>query len=485
MHVADVLLGQSYFLRYDPKLWRAMQPYAPLGTLYAAAYLRSRGHSVALFDAMLARSECEWAAALERVRPRIAVLYEDSFNYLSKMCLLRMRQAAVAMIDMAQRRGIPVLVAGSDATDHPDLYLAAGAAVVILGEGEATLGELVGAISAQEPLTEIAGIAYSRGGTVVRTPRRPFLRSLDALPMPAWDLIDIDCYRLAWRRRHGYHALNLATSRGCPYHCNWCAKPIYGQRYTVRSPEAVADEVAWLAREYQPDQLAVVDDLFGLQPGWIDAFATELDRRGAHVPFRCLMRADQIEASVVRALTAARCRMVWLGAESGSQRILDAMEKGVRVEQIQRAARQLHDAGISVGLFLQFGYPGETWHDIEQTLTLVREAAPDDIGISVSYPLPGTKFYERVRSELGAKQNWTDSSDLAAMYRATYPPQFYRALHRMVHHEFKQRQITRRMRDALNDPSGLRVADLKRVAAWAYHRAAAPVAALQLRRAAQ
>ena len=478
----DVLLGQAYYLRFDPKLWHAQQPSAPLGTLYAAAYLRSRRREVAFFDAMLADSEAHWALALDRTRPPIAALYEDSFNYLSKMCLLRMRQAALTMIEAARVRGCAVVISGSDATDHPDVYLRAGARAVILGEGEITLADLVDALIAGDRVDDIAGIAYLRGGEICRTGARPFMRDLDEVPRPAWDLVDVERYRQVWRRRHGYFAMNIATTRGCPFHCNWCAKPIYGQRYAVRAVPRVVDEIAWLKETFAPDQLSIVDDIFGLQPGWVDAFATQVEQRHARLPFRCLMRADQINRDVVRALASAGCRMVWMGAESGSQRILDAMEKGVTVEQIQSAAAALHDAGIQVGLFLQFGYSGETWDDIERTLALVRQAAPDDIGVSVSYPLPGTAFHERVKAELGAKQNWVDSDDLAMMYRATYPPRFYRVLHHVVHHEFRARQLARRVRHRAGRPSRLRWPDVRRIAAWAYHRTALPLAAYELRR---
>jgi anaerobic magnesium-protoporphyrin IX monomethyl ester cyclase len=177
--------------------------------------------------------------------------------------------------------------------------------------------------------------------------------------------------------------------------------------------------------------------------------------------------------------------MVWMGAESGSQRVLDAMEKGVRVEQIRQAARLLQNAGILVGMFLQFGYPGEGWEDVEKTLTLVRDISPDDIGVSVSYPLPGTKFYDRVRADLGAKQNWVDSDDQAMMYRATYSPQFYRVLHHVVHHEFRTRQLARRVRTQASRPAQLRLPDVRRIAAWAYHRAALPLASYELRRLAR
>jgi anaerobic magnesium-protoporphyrin IX monomethyl ester cyclase len=438
--VTDVLFGQAYFLRFDPKLWRAKQPYAPLGTLYAAAAARERGYRVRLFDAMLARGEDEWSAALDRHRPRFAVIYEDNFNYLSKMCLLRMRQAALTMIDAARARRIEIVVAGSDASDHPDVYLARGADAVIVGEGEATLCDLLDTWTGKSPrcLSEIPGLCR-RGpdGRLLRTPAREIQRDLDAMPRPAWDLVDVDRYRAVWQRAHGYFSMNIATTRGCPYHCNWCAKPIYGQRYHARSAEHVVDEIKWLKDAYKPDHLWVADDIFGLKPGWIERFADLVAERDARVPFKCLLRADGVTPVSADALRRAGCRTAWIGAESGSQRVLDAMEKGIRVDQIATAASLLHDAGIEVGFFLQFGYPGETRDDIEETLQIVRACRPDDIGVSVSYPLPGTRFYDRVKAGLGVKQNWTDSNDLAVMYPAAYPPEFYRTLHALVHAEFR------------------------------------------------
>ncbi len=449
----DVLIGQAYFLRFDPTLWQGQRPYAPLGALYAAACVRDGGHTVALFDAMLAESERDWDAALDGEQPAVAVLFEDSFNYLSKMCLSRMREAALTMIAAAVRRGIPVVVAGSDATDHPALYLDAGACVVIAGEGEVTLVQVIDALRRDAtPLAQIDGVVVRVDGRLVRTPARPIMRNLDAVPWPAWDLIDVERYRAVWLRRHGHFSMNITTTRGCPYHCNWCAKPIYGQRYTARSPERVAEEVAWLARTFAPDHLWVTDDIFGLKPGWVEAFAAALSSRNAAIPFKCLMRADGISEQSVQALASAGCRTVWIGAESGAQRVLDAMEKGTRVDQIENAARLLRAAGIEVCFFLQFGYPGETFDEIEQTMAMVRRCRPHDIGISVSYPLPGTPFHARVQTQLGAKQNWVDSSDLAMMYRATYTPAFYRTLHAYVHARFRLQRAVGILRDIVTSP---------------------------------
>jgi anaerobic magnesium-protoporphyrin IX monomethyl ester cyclase len=245
------------------------------------------------------------------------------------------------------------------------------------------------------------------------------------------------------------------TTRGCPFHCNWCAKPIYGQRYSARTAGNVVAELLWLKRAYSPDHVWIADDIFGLKPGWIEEFARLVEERGAAVRFKCLLRADQVTAQVATALRAAGCQTAWIGAESGSQRILDAMEKGTRVEQIHDATRLLHGVGIEVGFFLQFGYPSETREDIDRTLEMVRTCRPDDIGVSVSYPLPGTTFYQRVNAQLGEKRNWVDSSDLAMMYRATHVPDFYRALHALVHTEFRARRAAEEMRRALTAPATL------------------------------
>ncbi|HVC34766.1 MAG TPA: radical SAM protein [Chloroflexota bacterium] len=487
--MSEVLFGQSYYLRYDPKLWSAMQPYPPLGTLYAASYLRAHDHDVVLFDAMLAESELDWARALEHEKPRFAVLYEDNFNYLSKMCLLRMRQAAFRMIEMARARNCTVVVAGSDASDRAESYLARGADLVLVGEGERTLTEAVDCLSGRsdQPLDGIPGVVFrDRDGAIVQTPRRPDIRDLDSLPFPAWDLVDVEHYQAIWRKHHGFYSMNLATSRGCPFHCNWCAKPIWGQRYNVRGAENVVAEIAWLTSTYHPDHLWFVDDIMGLTPGWIQRFADLVEQQGTRLPFKSLHRVDLLLAGdTIEALRRAGAKTVWVGAESGSQKILDAMDKGTRVEQITEAARRLHAAGVEVGFFLQFGYPGETREDIEKTLQLVRECRPDDVGMSVSYPLPGTKFYEQVQVQLGDKQNWIDSDDLDVLYRGPFPTAFYRQLHTVLHKEFRARKGWNALRSVATRPSSLRPGHLRQAAGAIYHVATLPLARWRLERLAR
>ena len=420
----------------DPKQHAKMRPYPPLNTLHAAEVLRNDGHDVAVFDAMLAPDETAFAEALARHRPRVVVLFEDNFNFLSKMCLTRMRGAALAMIGMARAAGCRVAAGGADVTDQAAMYLAAGAEACLLGEGEHTMREVVARWLGAEPqpsLADIHGLATLHEGEFVDNGHRAIERHPDVFGWPARDLVDISAYREAWLRAHGSFSLNIVSTRGCPYSCNWCAKPIWGQRYSMRSATEVADELVHIAHTYRPDHLWFADDIFGLRSDWLASFADRVQAADVRVPFTMQSRCDLMNEQAVDALARAGCHEVWLGAESGSQRILDAMDKEITVEQIGLARRRLGEHGIRACLFIQFGYPGETWADIEATVEMVAELLPDDIGVSVSYPLPGTRFHEMVKLELDEQANWETSGDLTMMFHGTYPSEVYRELHLSLH----------------------------------------------------
>ncbi len=424
--MADILLTHSNHLYSDRKQIQKMQPYPPLQTLIAAGVLRKQGYEVALFDATLAASpDEEFPAALERHRPKMVAVVEDNFNFLTKMCLLRNRELAFRMCAVARARGIATVANGADATDRPAEYLAAGFDCVIAGEPERALADLAAARIRHEP-REIA-----------RIERRPPMLELDELPDAAWDLVDLESYRAAWKQAHGYFSMNLVSSRGCPYRCNWCAKPVFGSGYRFRSPKRVAAEMLRLKHEMGAEHIWFADDIFALSRSWTLAFCEAVDELGAALPFKMQSRCDLMTHEIVAALKSAGCAEVWMGAESGSQKILDAMEKGTRVEQIYQARENLRRHGVRACFFLQFGYPGETREDIDRTIRMVRETQPDDIGVSVSYPLPGTKFYDRVAAELGDQVNWRESGDLAMMFRGAYSTDFYRALADELHAEVR------------------------------------------------
>ncbi len=480
--MSKVLLANTYFYRFDAKQWADQKPYPPYGTIYAAALLRQEKYEVQFFDTNLRESPDEIIPLLEEQADYL-VLYDDGFNYLSKMCLTAMRDAAFRMIQLAKTKVKKILICSSDSSDHYEKYLEAGADYVMLGEGELTLKELLFNLEQnEEAIPTMLGIAFNDGKNIVKNTRRPILKDLDILPTPAWDLIDIESYKSIWVNSHGYFSLNIATTRGCPYKCNWCAKPIYGNRYNSRSPKRVAEEMEMMVKEFGAQHFWVCDDIFGLKPGWVQSFRDEVQSRNLNLKYKIQSRADLLlKEDNIEALAQSGLDTVWIGAESGSQKILDAMDKGTKVEQIHEATRLLKKKGVKVGFFLQFGYLDETKEDIQSTIQMLLELMPDDIGISVSYPLPGTGFYEKVKDQLKVKQNWTDSDDLAMMYKANFSAAFYKRLHRLVHKLFRKKQGLQKLKSLLNTPSEINKKSLRSVLATLYYIPAAEVDRFRLR----
>jgi radical SAM superfamily enzyme YgiQ (UPF0313 family) len=436
--MTNVLFANAYFYRLDSKQWRFKQPYPPLGTLQAASVIRQSGFSVSLFDTNLRNSPNEIVAELQLKQPEYLVIYDDGFNYLTKMCLSVMREAAFTMAAEGKRAKCTVIISSSDSTDHYEKYFEHGVDFVIRGEGEETLQELLKKLDTKETIESIQGIAYKKNNETIVTPARQVLRHLDDLPMPAWDLINVDPYKTIWKNQYGYFSLNIATTRGCPYKCNWCAKPIYGNRYNTRSPQHVIQEIEYLLDHFKPDHFWMCDDIFGLKPGWINEFSQLVQERNLKFNYKIQSRADLLQdESLVAALARSGAETVWIGAESGSQKILDAMDKGITLNQIEKARALLKQHKIKSAFFLQFGYLGETHEDIASTIQMVLKLMPDEIGISVSYPLPGTKFYEKVKETLSEKKNWTDSDDLSMMFKNTYSPAYYKILHRYMHNRYR------------------------------------------------
>jgi len=456
--MADVLLTHSYHLAYDRKQVRKMEPYPPLGTLYAAGLLRANGISVAVFDCMLQEPEDGLREALQVYQPKIVAIYEDDFNFLTKMCLTRMRELALKMIEVTKRHGARVVVHGSDATDHAAEFLRHGAHCVLEGEAEYTLLAVVQSLMTGKGVTNMPGVIHlgGRGNNApVKAHAQNGSRHASALPLPARDLIDLSLYRTAWKDAHGYFSLNLIASRGCPFRCNWCAKPIFGDSYQLRAAADVANEMRMLKEEYGAEHLWFADDIFGLNRHWLQEFAMAVERLHCAVPFKVQARADLLTGENAAALRRAGCAEVWMGVESGSQDVLDAMDKGLQVEEVVTARENLRREGIRTCYFLQLGYPGEKWSDIQKTISMVRETRPDDVGVSFSYPLPNTRFYARVKEQLGAKRNWSDSDDLCVMFKGTYTDRFYRTIRDALHAEVESWRSGPRQRESAEESARL------------------------------
>lgn len=433
-----ILFTHSYFLQFDPKQLKAAMPYPPLGTLYAMAYLREKGYEVRLFDTMFCASAKEIESTIDNYKPDIFISYDDGFNYLTKMCLTNMREACFKMQTYAKQKKCFVITSSSDSTDHAEDYLKNGSDVVVIGEAEQTVLELCEAYKNKIAYENSDGIAYLSNDAVIKSKARLVLKDLDTLPHPAWDLIDITPYKKMWLNNHGYFSLNFVTTRGCPYKCNWCAKPIYGNRYNSHSPQNSVLEIKKWQQQFGFTHVWFADDIFGLKPNWLNEFEEHIKKEGLKITYKIQSRADLLlEEDNIKHLANSGCTMVWMGAESGSQKILDAMDKGTKVEQIYEATRLLKKHKIHVSLFLQLGYLTETIDDIKLTIKMMKDLMPDDIGISVSYPLPGTGFYDKVKTQLKQKSNWIDSDELAMMFQGTYKPEFYKQLQRYIHRVYR------------------------------------------------
>jgi anaerobic magnesium-protoporphyrin IX monomethyl ester cyclase len=451
--VLSILVAHSYFLRFDRKQFDRAKPYPPLATLQVASMLRQAGHDVRVFDAMLAEGVEEYEQLLRQHKPQLVLFYEDSFNFLSKMCLERMREAGCQMIGLAHGFGARSIAVGSDASDTPEPYLHAGADAVLLGEALDTLLTITTRLSAdpQLPVNQLIdgqqGIAVLLAGRLNVTPAIKPATSRKQVDAPAWDLIDVERYRAVWLRSHGYFSLNMAASRGCSFRCNWCAKPIWGNQYLQRDAREVAAEMIDLKLRFKADHIWFADDIFGFRPDWVNTFADATRAAGGSLPFMIQTRADLVSVAMAAALRHAGCAEVWIGAESGSQRVLDAMNKGTTLQEIHTARARLKAQGIRVGFFIQLGYLGEKLEDILATRALIEQTMPDDVGVSVSYPLPGTVFHQQVKRQLGRKKHWTESNDLEMMFHGTYVSDFYRTVRDLLHERISVEKLPGMHRD--------------------------------------
>lgn len=442
----NVFLTHSYFYHFDKKQWENNTPYPPLATISASALLKNRNLDVEFHDVGLDLSTDLCKSKIISSGAQVVVIYDDSFNYLTKMCLTNMRDACLELISAAKTINATVIVSSSDSTDHFELYHKNGADIVIHGEGEFALAECCEHIEQNKSLSEIDGISFYEDTQLIKNPARGRLENIDELPTADWDVIDINSYKEFWKKSKFPFTLNISTTRGCPFKCNWCAKPIFGNRYNSRSPERVVEELALLSSKFGAKYFWVTDDIFGLKPGWVTRFNELIQAQGLSIKYKIQSRSDLLlKDHTIDELVDSGLYEVWVGAESGSQKILDAMDKGITLEQIKESTKLLQQKGVKVAYFLQFGYLGETKEDIQSTLDMVKYNKPDDIGISVSYPLPGTPFYDKVKSQMGDKLNWKDSDDLDLMFEGTFSSDYYRILQRYVHHVYRLRQGIRKI----------------------------------------
>jgi anaerobic magnesium-protoporphyrin IX monomethyl ester cyclase len=411
----DLLLTHGYFLDEDAKEREIMRPYAPLGILYICSHLRARGFDAEVFDSTF-RSRNELLAELQSRPPAVLGVYST----------LMTRRNVVEIVESAKQCGWTTVVGGPEAGSYAREYLRNGADYVVIGEGEHTLEELLSALRAGASPDQINGIAFlGDEGELRQAAPRAQIRDLDAQPWPARDAVDIDQYVRTWRDHHGKGSVNLITARGCPYKCRWCSHHVFGMTHRRRNPVKVVDELEFLIDRYRPDIGWVADDVFTIHPGWLFEYAAEMKRRDLRLPFECISRADRINERVADTLAELGCFRVWIGSESGSQRILDSMQRGVTVEQVQAATDTCKQRGIQTGMFLMWGYEGEEIADIEATVEHVKRTSPDVFFTTVAYPIKGTPYFETVADRAINDAEWRSTSDREIRIRGRHSRRFY------------------------------------------------------------
>ncbi len=444
----DILLTHGYFLHEDPKEMQIMKPYPPLGILYICSHLRSRGFSVKVHDSTFSTQE-----ALHKH------LREETPAILGVYANLMTRAKVVRILAEAKRHGWKTIVGGPEPGAYVDEYLRAGADVVVMGEGELTTEELLPLLrdGDLERLSTVRGIAFlDNDGNAVRTPPRPQIQDLDAQPWPDREAIDTGRYVETWRTHHGMGSISLITARGCPYHCEWCSHQVYGQTHRRRKPRFVADELEWLRNRYKPDMLWFADDVFTIHHGWLQEWREQVGSRSLYIPFECISRADRLTEEVIRTLAELGCFRLWIGSESGSQRILDRMKRGVTVEQVQQATKLCRDHGIQTGMFLMWGYEGEEMEDIEATIDHVRASRPDVFLTTVSYPIKGTPYFKRAEEQgiIRKVLPWAESSDRDLEIQRRHSGDFYQIANQLLKHEVELVRIDQKKDPAQHQEAG-------------------------------
>ncbi|MCA0453501.1 MAG: B12-binding domain-containing radical SAM protein [Chloroflexi bacterium] len=413
----DILLAHGYFLYEDPHELKVMKPYPPLGILYISSYLKKQGFDVGVFDSTFS-AMATFKALVAKERPSVVGIYT---NMMTKRNVLEMTHAC-------KEAGAIVVLGGPEPPYYAEDYLKHGADIIIKGEGELTLEELLPHLAKHglDQLEAITGIAFlSDDGKLVETLPRPFIPDLSANPWPDREAIDIPQYMKIWKDNHGKSSVSVIQARGCPFTCRWCSHSVYGNTHRRRTPEDAADEVLWIKDRYNPDLIWYADDVFTINSRWFIQYAEALKQRGVRIPFECISRADRLNEEIVKTLAEMGCFRLWNGSESGSQKILDAMDRKVKVKDVQEKTHLLQKYGIETGMFIMLGYEGETIQDLEETVEHLKVSNPDLFLTTVAYPIKGTKYYAEVESRVLADRGWENRSDRDLTVAGRYSRRFY------------------------------------------------------------
>lgn len=431
-----VVLTHGYFIEEDEKEQKIRRPYPPLGILYISAWLEHHGYHNEVFDTTF-----ETKAGLKRYllaeRPQVLGLYTNLMTKVNVIDIIHYIKTTQEL------KEIVIVLGGPDVRHNIADYLSTGADVAVFGEGEQTMLELVKAIE-QGVRTEFAhidGVAYTSAEYgLIKNAERDKIKDINELPIPNRKKIDMDLYLKTWKEAHGLSAMTVSTQRGCPYTCKWCSTAVYGQSYRRRKPKKVAEELRYLKNTYAPDTIWFVDDVFTVSHKWLKEFRDEVIKQDAIIPFECITRADRMNEDVVNWLKEAGAFRIWIGAESGSQKVIDLMDRRVDISTVRNMIHLTKNNGMQAGTFIMLGYPGETEEDIVATANHLKDCDPDEFTITVAYPIKGTSLYTEVEAIQTRKLNWEETTDRDRDFRRTYPREYYDYAVRWVDNEVRRHQ---------------------------------------------
>jgi len=411
-----IVLTHAYFIHEDVKEQKIMRPYPTLGLLYISAFLKEHQKNVTLVDSTFSTIS-DWREKILDEQPKIVAFYA---NLMTKVEVLRQLQYLKGELP-----NTTFVVGGPDVTYNKENYLQAGFDIVVFGEGEQTMLELVEVLDSESDLTEVPGISFLYNGKVIENEARLKIKDLPSLPFPDRGAIPFEKYLSVWQEHHGKRTANISTQRGCPYTCKWCSTAVYGQSYRRNEPARVVSEILHLKEDFGVEALWFVDDVFTVSHKWLTNLHAEFAKHNLTIPFEIITRAERLNETVLQQLKEMGCFRIWIGAESGSQRIIDKMDRRVTLDAVQGMMQLTQKMGMEAGTFIMVGYPGETHDDIKATMQHIERCNPDLLTITRAYPIKGTALYTEIEDEITVQPEWNTSTDRDIRFKLPYSDAYY------------------------------------------------------------
>ena len=390
---------------YPPSV-HSHPPFIPLGIAYLGAVAEKEGHEVTVIDCQAEK------LTYEAFRHRIRQTQSDVVGVTATTLLYKSAMKLINIAKQVHPQAFTML-GGSHGTfwDENALSEYPSLNIVVRREGERTFIDVLNKLQTKNSLNSVLGITFrNQQGKIVRTPNRPFIEDLDALPFPAHHLLPLDALK-----RMGKVLFPLITSRGCVYWCDFCSTVrMFGRGYRMRSPKNVVDEMEMIHNKYGVNQFTFYDDAFTVNRERVMKICEELHARKLDLIWDCGTRVDMVDRELLKTMYDAGCIAVWLGVESGSEVILDAMHKGIKLDQTRLAYKTAHEVGLMTIANVVIGFPGETEQTARATINFVKELNPYHVGFYVATPYPGTPLYDQVKNNGWLRVTDFDKYDTAA-----------------------------------------------------------------------